>query len=450
MRARKPAARPTARSRAAFARARRLLPGGVNSPVRAFRAVGGTPYFVARARGPFVWDLDGNRCLDYVCSWGALLLGHAAPEVVRAVKRAATRGTSYGAPTAAETELAAAVRAAFPSVELLRLTSSGTEAALHALRLARGYTGREKIVKFAGCYHGASDSLLVKAGSGALTFGVPDSAGVPRALAALTLVAPYNDLAAVRRLFARHGRGIAAVIVEPVAGNCGVIPPAPGFLAGLRALTRKAGALLIFDEVITGFRVARGGAQERYGLRPDLTLLGKILGGGLPLAAFGGRREIMERLAPLGDVYQAGTLSGNPLAVAAGLSTLRALSRRGVYARLERLGARLERGLTAAARAAGIPVRVNRVGSMLTLFFAAQPVTDLATALRSDAGRYRAFFHGMLARGIAFAPSPYEAAFVSLAHTERQIDRTVAAAAAVFQGLAAAPLLRRRAGERRA
>ena len=409
-------------SESLFGRAQRVMPGGVNSPVRAFRAVGGSPFFVARAEGARIVDADGRSYLDFLGSWGPLILGHAAPVVVEAVSEALRRGTSYGAPTAGEVEMAEAIAGAYPSIEMLRLVSSGTEAAMSAIRLARGATGRDVIVKFEGCYHGHADSLLVKAGSGGATFGVPDSQGVPAALAALTLTAPYNDLEAMRRLFRDRGGEVAAVIVEPVAGNMGVVPPTSGFLAGLRELCTAHGALLIFDEVITGFRVARGGAQALYGVRPDLTCLGKIIGGGLPVGAYGGARALMSRVAPLGAVYQAGTLSGNPLAVAAGLATIRALAEPGVYERLERLGRQLERGMAEAAASAGIPLTVNRVGSMLTAFFTEELVTDYASAKRADTKRYANFFHGMLEQGVFLAASQFEAVFVSLAHTERDLD----------------------------
>jgi glutamate-1-semialdehyde 2,1-aminomutase len=409
-------------SESLFERAQRVMPGGVNSPVRAFGAVGGSPFFVARAEGARIVDADGRSYLDFLGSWGPLILGHAAPVIVEAVSEALRRGTSYGAPTPGEVEMAEAITGAYPSMEMLRLVSSGTEAAMSAIRLARGATGRDVIVKFEGCYHGHADSLLVKAGSGGATFGVPDSQGVPAALAALTLTAPYNDLEAMRRLFRDRGGEVAAVIVEPVAGNMGVVPPTSGFLAGLRELCTAHGALLIFDEVITGFRVARGGAQALYGVRPDLTCLGKIIGGGLPVGAYGGARAVMSRVAPLGAVYQAGTLSGNPLAVAAGLATIRALAEPGVYERLERLGRQLERGMAEAATSAGIPLTVNRVGSMLTAFFTEAPVTDYASAKRADTKRYASFFHGMLEHGVFLAASQFEAAFVSLAHTERDLD----------------------------
>jgi glutamate-1-semialdehyde 2,1-aminomutase len=415
--------------------ASRMIPGGVNSPVRAFRGVGGEPFFVARAEGPRIWDVDGRSYLDFVGSWGPLVLGHAPAVVVEALGEVARRGTSYGAPTAAEVEMASAITAAFPSIEMLRLVSSGTEAAMSAIRVARGATGRDVIVKFDGGYHGHADSLLVRAGSGGATFGVPDSAGVPAALAALTLTVGYNDLDAVRALFAARGEEIAAVIVEPVAGNMGVVPPAPGFLEGLREVTRAHGAVLIFDEVITGFRIAYGGAQERYGIRADLTCLGKIIGGGLPVGAYGGRRDLMERVAPLGPVYQAGTLSGNPLAVAAGLATLGALRDARTYPRLEALGARVERALVLAAEKAGVPLTVNRVGSMLTGFFGAGPVTDYASARRADRDRYARYFHAMLARGVFLAPSQFEAAFVSLAHSEADLDEAARAAAEAMASL---------------
>jgi glutamate-1-semialdehyde 2,1-aminomutase len=416
------------KSESLFEAAQRLIPGGVNSPVRAFRAVGGRPFFVERAEGARIWDVDGRSYLDFLGSWGPLILGHAPAAVVEAVGEAARRGTSYGAPTPREVEIAEVISRAIPSIEMLRLVSSGTEAAMSAIRLARGATGRDAIVKCEGCYHGHADSLLVKAGSGGATFSLPDSAGVPPSLAALTITVPFNDLAALRQTFASRGSEIAAVIVEPVAGNMGVVPPAPGFLAGLRDLTTRHGALLIFDEVITGFRVAYGGAQALYGVTPDLTCLGKIIGGGLPVGAYGGRRDLMAHVAPLGGVYQAGTLSGNPLAVAAGLATLRALQDPSAYRRLEALGARLQAGLEGAAREAGIPLTVNRVGSMLTGFFAEGPVTDYASAKRSDTTRYAKFFHAMLERGVFLAASQFEAAFVSLAHTEADIETAAGAA----------------------
>jgi glutamate-1-semialdehyde 2,1-aminomutase len=415
------------------------IPGGVNSPVRAFRGVGGEPFFVARAEGARLHDVDGRAYVDFVGSWGPLILGHAAPAIVEAVAEAARQGTSYGAPTAREVELAEQIHAAVPSMEMLRLVSSGTEAAMSAIRLARGATGRDVIVKFDGCYHGHADSLLVKAGSGGATFSIPDSRGVPAALAALTVTVPFNDLDAVAGALRAHPDAVAAVIVEPVAGNMGVVAPAPGFLAGLRELCTRHGAVLIFDEVITGFRVAFGGAQQRYGVEPDLTCLGKIIGGGLPVGAYGGRADLMRHVAPLGEVYQAGTLSGNPLAVAAGLATLRALrADRGAYDRLEDLGARLEAGFRRAADKAGVPVSVNRVGSMLTGFFTDAPVRSYADARRADTARYARFFHGMLERGVYLAPSQFEAAFVSLAHTAGDLEHVERATAESLASLAAA------------
>jgi glutamate-1-semialdehyde 2,1-aminomutase len=419
-----------------MAAASRVIPGGVNSPVRAFRSVGGEPFFVARAEGARLWDVDGRSYLDFVGSWGPLILGHAPSAVVEAVAEAVRKGTSYGAPTAQEVDMAEMLSAAYPSMELIRLVSSGTEAAMSAIRVARGATGRDVIVKFDGCYHGHADSLLVKAGSGGATFSIPDSRGVPASLARLTVTVGFNDLEAVHDVFRRRGDEIAAVIVEPVAGNMGVVPPAPGFLLGLREITAHHGAVLIFDEVITGFRVAYGGAQARYGVRPDLTCLGKIIGGGLPVGAYGGRRDLMQHVAPLGGVYQAGTLSGNPLAVAAGLATLRALGQGDPYARLESLGAALERGLRGAADKAGVPLIVNRVGSMLTAFFTGEPVTDYASAKRADTTRYARYFHAMLARGVALAPSQFEAAFVSLAHSPDDLARAAAAAAEALTSLA--------------
>ena len=423
-------------SESLFKAAQEVIPGGVNSPVRAFKGVGGSPFFVARAEGARLVDEEGRVYIDFLGSWGPLILGHAAPAVVEVLAETARRGTSYGAPTAQEVEMAERISRAVPSMEMVRLVSSGTEAAMSAIRLARGATGRDLIVKFDGCYHGHADSLLVKAGSGGATFGVPDSAGVPAALAALTLALPFNDLAAVSRALESRRGEVAAVLVEPVAGNMGVVPPAPGFLAGLRELCTRHGALLIFDEVITGFRVAFGGAQALYSVRPDLTCLGKIIGGGLPVGAYGGPRDLMSKVAPLGAVYQAGTLSGNPLAVAAGLATLRALEDAAAYDRLERLGALFERGISEAAAAAGIPVTVNRVGSMLTAFFSDGPVTDYASARRADTARYARFFHGMLERGVFLAPSQFEAAFVSLAHSEQDLQVTARACREAMESLA--------------
>jgi len=416
------------RSRYLFHEANRFFPGGVNSPVRAFRAVGGDPFFVSHAGGSRLTDVDGKTYIDYVGSWGPMILGHAHPRVVAAIQKAAESGSSYGAPTELETRLARLVQAAFPSMERMRFVSSGTEACMSALRVARGFTRRDAIVKFEGCYHGHADSLLVKAGSGAITFGVPDSLGVPADLARHTLILPYNDLDAVRALFNERGTEIAAVIVEPVAGNMGVIPPRAGFLYGLREITREHGALLIFDEVITGFRVAWGGAQEASGVRADLTCLGKILGGGLPVGLYGGRADIMEQVAPLGGIYQAGTLSGNPLAMAAGIETLNLLQAPGFYADLEAKGQRLAEGVAQAAAACRTSVQTNRVGSMLTTFFTATPVTDYASAKTSDTKRYGTFFRAMLDRGVSLAPSQFEAAFISAAHTTEDLDATVAAA----------------------
>ncbi|MBX6771790.1 MAG: glutamate-1-semialdehyde 2,1-aminomutase [Chloroflexi bacterium] len=422
----------TDRSRDLYAEACRYLAGGVDSPVRAFRAVGQHPLFISRGQGSRIYDVDGNEFIDYVASWGPLILGHAHPRVVAALSEAITRGTSFGAPTELETHLARLVVEAFPSIERVRFVNSGTEATMSALRLARGFTGREKIVKFDGCYHGHADGLLVKAGSGALTLGTPDSAGVPAGAAANTISAPYNDLETLERIFTAHRGTIAAVIVEPVAGNMGVVPPRPGFLEGLRELTRADGALLIFDEVITGFRVAYGGMQELTGIRADLTCLGKIIGGGLPVGAYGGRADVMALLAPDGPVYQAGTLSGNPLAMTAGIATLTELRQPGVYETLERRAAVLADGLAAAARDAGVPIVGTRVGSMFTTFFTDQPVVDYTSARRSDTRRYARFFHAMLEQGIYLAPSQFEAGFLSLAHSDEDVERTIAAARVAF------------------
>ena len=423
------------RSQELMKAAERVMPGGVNSPVRAFRGVGGQPPFIARGEGARISDVDGRTYIDFVASWGPLILGHAPAAVVEAIAETARRGTSYGAPTELEVRMAEALTSAYPSMEVVRLVSSGTEAAMSAIRLARGVTGRDVLVKFDGGYHGHADSLLVKTGSGGATFSVPDSKGVPAALAALTLNLEFNDAAGVRELFRRRGADIAAVIVEPVAGNMGVVPPAPGFLETLREVTTEHGALLIFDEVITGFRIAYGGAQERYRVRPDITCLGKIIGGGLPVGAYGASRAIMENVSPLGGVYQAGTLSGNPLAVSAGLATLASLRTSGVYERLERLGAMAEAGLTDAARKAGVPLTINRVGSMLTAFFCEGSVTDYASARRADTKRYATFFHQMLERGVYLAPSQFEAAFVSLAHADADLEFAARAAAEALKSL---------------
>lgn len=424
------------RSASLFDEAQRYLPGGVNSPVRAFKAVGGGPVFIERGAGAKVFDVDGNVYIDYVCSWGPLILGHAHPAVVEAVRAAAGRGTSYGAPTELEVELAKRIVAALPAVEMVRLVNSGTEATMSAIRLARAYTGRAKIVKFEGCYHGHGDAFLIKAGSGALTLGVPSSPGVPASVAGDTITAPYNDLEAVRQIFELEGKRIAAVILEPVAGNMGVVPPAADFLVGLRALCSEHGALLIFDEVITGFRVSYGGAQELYGVDPDLTCLGKIIGGGLPVGAYGGRREIMELVAPAGPVYQAGTLSGNPLAMAAGIATLDLLKQPGTYDRLNELAGRLAAGLEKAAAEEGVPVAVNRVGSMLTMFFTPGPVQDFGGATSADTVKFAGFFRGMMNAGVYLPPSQFEALFVSLAHTPAEIDETTAAAARCLRSIA--------------
>ncbi len=417
-----------------FEKAQALIVGGVNSPVRAFRAVGGAPVFIARAEGAHMYGADGRSYIDYVGSWGAALLGHAHPDVVAAVQAAAAGGLSYGAPTELEVKFAQAVTALYPSVELLRCVSSGTEATMSAIRVARGFTGRDLLIKFEGCYHGHVDHLLVKAGSGAATFGVPDSAGVPKAFAECTLTLPYNDATAVERAFADRGERIAAIIVEPVVGNMGVVPPRPGFLETLIEACRRHGALCIFDEVMTGCRVARGGAQERYGLRPDLTCLGKIVGGGLPLAVYGGRADVMRTVAPLGPVYQAGTLSGNPVAVSAGLATLQKLSHP-LYSRLENLGAALERGLRDGAAQHGVPVQVQRVGAMLTVFFAGHPIGSWHDADGCSRQRFAAWHRALLSRGVYWPPSQFEAAFVSAAHTPGDIEQTIEQANHAFEAV---------------
>lgn len=415
-----------------WAEAARLLPGGVNSPVRAFRGVGGTPRFMQRAKGARMWDVDDNEYLDYVGSWGPMILGHAPARVVRAVQEAARNGTSFGTPNPLEIRLAQLVCEMIPSIEKVRCVNSGTEATMSAIRLGRGFTGRDKIVKFEGCYHGHADSLLVKAGSGGATFDVPDSAGVPADFARNTLTLPLNDTAALDSV---DWSELALAIIEPVPANIGLIPLRLEFLERLRALTQDNGALLIFDEVMSGFRVARGGAQEMYGIRPDLTTLGKVIGGGLPVGAFGGRADVMDYLAPDGPVYQAGTLSGNPLAMAAGVATLEELQADGVYEKLDRLTLQLTRGIRDAAKDAGVPVYQTRMGSKFCTFFTDGEVTDFASAKRSDTGRYGRFFHGMLERGVYLAPSQFEVGFVSLAHTTEDIDRTVAAARAVMETL---------------
>lgn len=421
-------------SEAVFEKSKDVIPGGVNSPVRAFGSVGGTPPVLARGKGSHVWDIDGNEYIDYVCSWGPLILGHADEEVVAAITRAAQNGTSFGAPTEAEYRFARLIADAHPAIDKVRLVSSGTEATMTALRLARGWTGRDLIVKFAGGYHGHGDSLLVAAGSGLMTLSIPSTLGVPAAFAEKTAVLPYNDVAALEQFTAERSGEIAAIIVEPVAANMGVIAPADGFLEALRRTTRETGALLIFDEVITGFRLALGGATERYGIVPDLVTLGKIIGGGLPIGAYGGRAEIMDMMAPVGDVYQAGTLSGNPLATAAGIATLEALGREGVYDELEKKAAALEEGLKEAA-AGRVPVFSSRVASLMTSFFHEGEVRDYTTALECDTKAFARFFHGMLASGIYLAPSQFEAAFVSLAHSDEDIARTVEVAAKVMATL---------------
>ena len=414
-----------------FTEAQKLIPGGVNSPVRAFRSVGGTPRFIREASGAKVIDAEGREYIDYVASWGPMILGHSHPGVVRAIREAAERGTSYGAPTEIEIAMAKTIVDAFPAIEMVRMMSSGTEATMTAIRLARGYTGREMIIKFTGCYHGHADSLLVKAGSGVATLGIPGSPGIPQRLAELTLSLPYNDSAAVREAIRRFGGDLACVIVEPVAGNMGVVPPLPGFLEALREMTREQGILLIFDEVITGFRVAYGGWQNLSGIAPDLTCLGKIIGGGLPVGALGGRREIMEHLAPTGPVYQAGTLSGNPIAMAAGIATLDLL-RDQSYATLEKKTSDLCSGYSDLFARKGIPIRVNRVGSMFTLFFTPEEVIDFASASRSDTERFARFFQGMMREGISLAPAQFEAGFVSFAHTDEEIARTLGACGKVL------------------
>ena len=420
------------RSREMYEQACRLLPGGVDSPVRAFRAVGGNPLFIERGQGARVYDVDGNAYIDYVCSWGPLILGHAHPAVTAGLAGVIAGGTSFGAPTERELVLAGLITEALPSVEKVRFVNSGTEATMSAARLARAFTGRQKIIKFAGCYHGHADSFLVQAGSGALTLGVPSSPGVPPGIGSLTMVLPYNDLDSVREALQQWGSEIAAVIVEPVAANMGVALPGPGFLDGLRQLTREAGCLLIFDEVITGFRLGYGGAQGYYGVMPDLTCLGKIIGGGLPVGAYGGRAEIMGLVAPDGPVYQAGTLSGNPVAMEAGIITLNMLKKPGVYQQLEEQGAYLAQGLAKAAREAGIDATLNRIGSLMSLFFTSEGVTGLDSALKSDQEQFARYYHLMLDEGIYLAPSQFEALFISLAHTREDLDETVKAAEKAF------------------
>jgi glutamate-1-semialdehyde 2,1-aminomutase len=418
-----------------FKRAVELIPGGVNSPVRAFRGVGGTPRFIRSAQGATLTDVDGKTYIDYVGSWGPMILGHADAEVIDALRDALTRGTSYGAPTELELEVAEEIINAVPSIEMVRMVNSGTEATMSAIRLARGVTGRNKLVKFEGCYHGHGDSLLVKAGSGVATLGLPDSPGVPSSIAQHTLTVPFNDTGALEQVFTEY-EDIAAVIIEPVVGNMGCVPPREGYLQSVRELTRKHDALLIFDEVMTGFRLARGGAQELYNVHPDITTLGKIIGGGLPVGAYGASRDIMRHIAPAGPIYQAGTLSGNPLAMTAGLTTLKRLRDNSVYAQLERAGERLCEGMTEAAREAGVETVTNRVGSMWTGFFTNAPVNDWTTAAASSREKYGKFFHAMLEQGVYLAPSQFEAGFVSIAHTDALLDRTIEAARRAFRSIA--------------
>jgi glutamate-1-semialdehyde 2,1-aminomutase len=415
-------------SKRLFQRAVNIIPGGVNSPVRAFKAVGGNPVFIEKAKGSKLYDVDGNSYIDYVLSWGPMILGHAHPTVIRALKSSAEKGTSYGAPTAREISLAELIIKAFPSIEKIRMVNSGTEATMSAIRVARGFTGRDTVIKFEGCYHGHADGLLVKAGSGAMTFGIPDSPGVPKSYAKNTITLPFNNLKACAELIEKEWRTIACVILEPVVGNIGCVLPRPGFLSGLRKLTRKYGIVLIFDEVMTGFRVSHGGAQASYGIKPDMTCLGKIIGGGLPVGAYGGKKEIMSMVAPEGPVYQAGTLSGNPLAMTAGIETLRILSRKGTYENLEGKMEQLEKGLRDAAKRARAKTRFYRAGSMFCTYFTDREVTDYTSAKSSDTLKFARFFRGMLSRGINIAPSQFEAGFISLAHTGKDIDKTIEAA----------------------
>ncbi|MFZ3137718.1 MAG: glutamate-1-semialdehyde 2,1-aminomutase [Thermodesulfovibrionales bacterium] len=411
-----------------YKRACEIIPGGVNSPVRAFRAVGGNPIFIDRAKGSKIYDVDGNAYIDYVLSWGPLILGHSHPKVVNALKKAAEKGTSYGAPTPLEIELAELVLKVYPSMDKVRMVNSGTEATMSAIRVARGFTGRDKIIKFEGCYHGHADGLLVKAGSGATTFGVPDSPGVPKSYAKNTITLPFNDIAALHSVIKNEWKSVACVIIEPVVGNIGCVLPRPGFLESLRKLTKKFGIVLIFDEVMTGFRVAFGGAQAYYGITPDMTCLGKVIGGGLPVGAYGGKKEIMSMVSPEGPVYQAGTLSGNPLAMTAGIETLRILSRENTYNKLESTGALLEEGLADAARKAGVKTRFYRAGTMFCTYFTNTDVIDYKTAKTSDTARFSRFFSAIIKKGVYIAPSQFEAGFISLAHTEKDIEKTVKAA----------------------
>ena len=425
----------TTQSRALFNTAKKVIPGGVNSPVRAFKSVGGDPLFIKKGKGVLLEDVDGNSFIDYVLSWGPMILGHAHPHVLKAIITAAKQGSSYGAPCQGETELAKLIVQAVPSIDQVRLVNSGTEAVMSAIRLARAYTKRDSILKFEGCYHGHADHLLVKAGSGLATLGIPDTPGVPKVFARQTLTAPYNDINATEKLIKKHAKDLAAIIVEPVAGNMGVVPPSNEFLPWLRQITKKYGILLIFDEVITGFRVHFGGAQARYKVTPDLTCLGKIIGGGLPIGAYGGRKAIMQLIAPAGPVYQAGTLSGNPVAVAAGIETLRQLKKPGVYKELERKSKAVAEGLGEAAKEAKVPYFQTRVGAMLGGFFSGSPVTDFASAKNSDTARYANFFHGMLKNGVYVAPSQFEAMLLSTAHSDSQIRHTISVARKVFKML---------------
>jgi len=423
------------KSKNLFRKARRLIPGGVNSPVRAFKAVGGNPLFIERAKGSRVYDADGNSYIDYVLSWGPMIVGHAHPRVVAAIKAAAERGTSFGAPTSSELELASMLIGAFPSMDRVRMVNSGTEATMSAIRVARGFTGRDKIIKFVGCYHGHADGLLVKAGSGATTLGIPDSPGVPKSYAKNTITLPFNDVDALKRVIEKEWKSIACVIVEPVVGNIGCVLPKQGFLKALRTLTRKFGIVLIFDEVMTGFRVAFGGAQEFYGIKPDMTCLGKVIGGGLPVGAYGGKEEIMSMVAPEGPVYQAGTLSGNPLAMAAGIETLKILSRKGIYESILAKADAFEEAMKGAARAARAEVKFYRAGTMFCTYFTDKEVVDYGTAKLSDTAKFSKFFMGMLERGVNLAPSQFEAGFISLAHTSLDIDKTAKAAYEALRGL---------------
>ncbi len=425
----------TGLSKKLFHEAQKYLPGGVDSPVRAFKAVGGNPLFIDKARGSHIFDVDGNEFIDYVGSWGPMIAGHAHPQVVEALKIAAEKGTSFGAPNELEIVLARMISEAMPSLEMVRFVNSGTEATMSALRMARAFTGRDKVLKFDGCYHGHSDGLLAKSGSGMATLGIPDSAGVPLSYAQNTLILPYNDINAVRNIFLSYPEDIAAVIIEPVAANMGVVLPKAGFLEGLRKITQEFDALLIFDEVVTGFRVAYGGAQSLYGIMPDITCLGKIIGGGLPVGAYGGRREIMEMIAPAGPVYQAGTLSGNPLAMTAGIETLKILAQPGVYCNLEKKSAYLEQGIKESASAAGIPIQTNRKTSLLTVFFNTSPVENYRSAKQSDKVKFKSFFNGLVNEGIYWPPSQFEAAFISLAHTDRDIEQTIYAISRVLTSL---------------